>query len=93
MAMAGTNPCSLFDWAVEDFFVACQIPWPFAVSSGAAIAAGTAIGLLILLEAMPSGTRPGAGVPLTVFLADIANKKVELTVTGLVLIPRGGSAM
>ena len=81
VAIAGTNPVSLFDWFIEDFLVALQIPWEFAGGAGS-ISLGTAIGLSILLRSKPGGNRPSAGLRLFDFLAALPGKDIDLTFTG-----------
>src|SRR5690242_13023323 len=59
ISVAGTNPSSPFDWLVEDLLVREQVPWVYALLSAphAKISLGTAVGLLILQTAKPSGDR------------------------------------
>lgn len=84
IGVAGTNPTSVFDWLVEDVFVARQTPWPYAKAKapGAAIAQGTAIGLSVLQDLRPSGDRPGAGTTLEQHLAAVVSEGTRVLVTG-----------
>lgn len=84
IAVAGTNPTSVFDWMVEDLHVARQIDWRHAGghAPGAAIAMGTAIGLSILQEMRPTGDRPGAGRTLGELLKTVTSEDPSITVTG-----------
>lgn len=84
IAVAGTNPTSVFDWLVEDAFVTRQTPWPYAKerSKGAAIAQGTAIGLSVLQDSTPSGDQPGAGTTLEEHLKANTTADTRILVTG-----------
>ena len=84
VAVAGTNSSSLFDWLVEDLLVREQVPWIYAPWSapGAKISLGTAVGLVILQNAKPSGSRPNAGQTLQDFLSGLPAPDIELSVTG-----------
>jgi hypothetical protein len=82
LAVAGTNPVSLFDWLIEDALVSYQLPWPFDLSGDSKFALGTAIGLTIILDNAPSSTLPGAGKTIREFLAGLSNKKINLLVNG-----------
>ncbi|NES81636.1 MAG: lipase family protein [Moorea sp. SIO2B7] len=81
IATAGTNPISVYDWAVEDFDVSKQVDWPHRqhIRPGLhpKIAEGTNIGLNFLLEMKSNGQT------LIDFLNDLMTKenKVSLTVT------------
>lgn len=84
ISVAGTNPSSLFDWLVEDLLVREQVPWIYALLSAphAKISLGTAVGLIILQNAKPSGDRPHAGQGLRHFLSGLPAREIELDVTG-----------
>ena len=84
ISVAGTNPSSLFDWLVEDLLVREQVPWIYALLSApdAKISLGTAVGLVILQNAKPSGDRPHAGQGLRHFLSGLPSGQIELNVTG-----------
>ena len=84
ISVAGTNPSSLFDWLVEDLLVREQVPWIYASLSApdAKISLGTAVGLIILQNAKPSGDRPNAGRSLRDFLSGLPSGEIELNVTG-----------
>ena len=82
IAVAGTNPYSVFDWMIEDALVHAQLPWLFDETGGAAISLGTGIGLAILLNMIPTVDRPGAGKTLRQFLFDIEDKNIILTTAG-----------
>ncbi|HZI20135.1 MAG TPA: hypothetical protein VEY09_16240 [Pyrinomonadaceae bacterium] len=84
VAVAGTNPPSPFDWLVEDLLVREQVPWIYALFSapGAKISLGTAVGLGILQNAKPSGSRPNAGRSLQDFLSGLPSLEIDLSVTG-----------
>lgn len=76
VAMAGTNPGSLFDAGVEDMDVGKTVP--FAGAPGAWIAAGTSKGLQIL-ENM---TDPATGKTLLAFLNALPPTRANLIFTG-----------
>jgi hypothetical protein len=82
LAVAGTNPVSVFDWLIEDALVSYQLKWPFDLSGDSKFALGTAIGLTILLSNAPSSTLPGAGKTIREFLAGLSDKKINLLVNG-----------
>lgn len=83
LAIAGTNPSSLFDWLVEDGLVSVQLPWPYAVVPGARISLGAGVGLAILQNAAPGSGIPGTGTTLLEFLAGIdKTDRPSLVVTG-----------
>ena len=84
VSVAGTNPSSPFDWLVEDLLVREQVPWIYALLSApdAKISLGTAVGLVILQNAKPSGDRPNAGRSLRDFLSRLPARPIELNLTG-----------
>ena len=90
VAIAGTNPISLFDWLVNDLYVKQMISWKKVMgetkgsteaSETASIAEGTKIGLVNLLGAKPSGDHPQAGNTLVTFLLGL-QKPIKLITTG-----------
>jgi len=56
VAVRGTNPASVLDWVLGDFWVGAKVGWPSAVN-GAAVSASTALGLAVIrqLRARPHG--------------------------------------
>jgi triacylglycerol lipase len=84
VAIAGTNPYSLFDWLVEDLLVTPQIPWPSGkpFSLERRIALGTFIGLSALQTLKPGAAQPGAGTTLKEFLATQVSAPLSLAITG-----------
>jgi len=82
VAVAGTNPYSIFDWMIEDALVETQLPWLFDETAGASISLGTGIGLSILLNMIPTVDRPGSGKTLRQFLFDLEDKNILLTTAG-----------
>ncbi|HEX3045252.1 MAG TPA: hypothetical protein VHY08_10875 [Bacillota bacterium] len=83
VAIAASNPGSMFDWLVEDSLVKWQIPWIFGKAPARArISLGTAIGLFILLMAKVGNTLPGAGKSLKQFLKSLPDKKIDLCFAG-----------
>ena len=84
VAIAGTNPSSLFDWLVEDFLVLTQMKWKSGSAPGAKIALGTHIGLSILKKLRPSMGLPGGGHTLREALAASAGSEANasLWITG-----------
>lgn len=90
IAIAGTNPASLFGWAVEDFWVSKTRLWnqgrPWEsdpedqTTVGKRVSAGTSVGLRILLEDMKSNDKS-----LLDYLREQMNnasKPVSITVCG-----------
>jgi hypothetical protein len=87
VAIRGTNPPSLTTWLFQNFEVATQVPWPYAISAtpaGARIAQGTADGLQMLLTNVPAAGLPGAGLTLLQFLQGQVqlHGALDLTLTG-----------
>lgn len=82
IGIAGTNATSFFDWIWEDAFVSLQVPWIYAPLTDAKIAAGTAIGLVILQSMRPDEGVPAAGMTLWSFLETLTDKPISVTVAG-----------
>jgi hypothetical protein len=71
LAVAGTNPYSLYDWLYEDTNVSSTKPWPYSnAGSEVQIAAGIQLGLSKLQAMVASDKVPGAGKSLLDFLTD-----------------------
>ena len=80
VAVAGTNPLSLYDLMTEDFDTTLQ-PWPYPVPAGAAVprvTQGTLDGLQYLLQM----TDPATGAPLQGYLAGVRDSGATLVFTG-----------
>ena len=86
IAIAGTNPNSVYDWVVEDLHIEETVPWPYGTSPpGAAMSKGTQIALNILTSLAPRKTLPGGGTLLAQFLADYVKQQqgeLSLVTTG-----------
>ena len=85
VSIAGTNPASVFDWLVEDFFVGAQVPWAYGnppLGSQPKIAAGTFVGLTILQRLAPGPGLPGAGLLLQDFLTTAFDQAMNVITTG-----------
>ena len=75
LAVRGTNPLSLTDWAFGDFNVGTGVEWPF--DAAAHVSTSTAHGLVNLLKLVPK--------KVDVFVADLATKiAVPTWILGLV---------
>ncbi len=77
VAIAATNPYSVYDWAQEDFqtdtapaFVPLG-PDPDPSLNGAHVSAGTALGVSILTQLMPQTGQAGANTTLQDFLGTV----------------------
>lgn len=58
IAIAGTNPISLYSWIKQDFSIRKMVPWPYECGSDAKISVGTDRALKDITEKMASkGTR------------------------------------
>jgi len=83
VCVAGTNFNSAFDVLIEDLFVGRQVPWFYGhPPSGAAIAAGTFIGLSVLQVLTPGPAMPGAGQSLHDFLKGQTSQPIQLITSG-----------
>jgi hypothetical protein len=86
VAIAGTNPNSIFDWFVLDWDVGKAIRWPYgSPPADAAVAEGSWLGLQILRALKPGYGVPGTGTTLGEFLTvamRALNQQVTLNVTG-----------
>ena len=83
VAIAGTNPFSLFDWLIEDLAVGAgdQVAWPGA--AGGKISKATSTGLGVLQNMQPAAPLAGAGQRLRDFLAaQAAAGPVAINVAG-----------
>ena len=83
LAIAGTNPASIYSWLIQDFNVHSAVPWPFspdAKEKNEMLAKGTSIGIDNLNNKMPNSD----GVSIQEFIQSIANKgtPIQLHVTG-----------
>ena len=82
VAITGTNPLSLYDWFLEDFYVKKQVDWTYGEIPSdlqPKISQGTAIGLNIL-QSMES-----SGQTLLEFLSETVQNSadaIEITFTG-----------
>lgn len=76
VAIAGTNPLSAYDLAVEDLTVSPLVPWAWGAGTGASIATGTSAGVNNLLGC----TDPGTASSLSTFLAGVADAKTSTLV-------------
>ena len=83
VCVAGTNFNSVFDILIEDLFVGQQVPWFYGnPPSGAAIAAGTFIGLSVLQILTPGAAMPGAGQGVKDFLKAQASQAIQVITSG-----------
>lgn len=80
VGIAGTDPSSALDWLLEDLWVDAQVSWPGR--EGAKIAAGTALGLTILLLMKPDAGALQHGTILLDFLKTVTSTPITVTVTG-----------
>lgn len=83
VAIAGTNPASMYGWLIEDFNVYAAVPWPFAADAkekNQMISKGTEVGLQNLNNKMHDAN----GVSIQQFIQSLANKgtAIQLHVTG-----------
>lgn len=78
-AIAATNANSVFDWAVEDFWVSDKVRWQYSPARRVPwLSAATNFGIGMLLSLRD----PGTGVFLSDFLASVASPAATLVVTG-----------
>lgn len=85
LAIAGTNPCEIWDWLIEDLSVEHQVHWAYGNAPAAAkISTSAVYSLGILQGAIPCLLRKGELMHLKTFLklAVALHKKVSFTVTG-----------
>ena len=88
VAIAGTDPKSLSDWVLEDFWVWDTFPWLYGNPESSLepkISAATAVGLTTLQGITPVAGTPAQGLPLREFLRSIvseASEEVSIYVTG-----------
>ena len=88
IAIAGTNPDSISDWLIEDFWIDPLVPWPYGdphADLAPKIAKGTSTGLRSLQSMLPLSGIPGACELLIEFLhreVAAAGGEVTLHVTG-----------
>ena len=83
VGIAGTNPGSIFDWVIEDFFVIVQLPWLYGTPpAGAALSLGSFAGLIALQQLRPGPGLPGGGQTIQAFLKTIVTQPVNVTCTG-----------
>ena len=93
IAIAGTNPDSVFDWSSEDFAVSTMVSWSSVVGTNnvpanAYISTGTDTGLQILLG-MPANTGATGSPDLITALSNFL--ALESTPSGLTLAVTGHS--
>lgn len=85
IAVRGTNPSAVLDWAVEDLEVVRQVPWSWGgAPADAKISRGTSEGLKVL-QTMTAEGGPVPGKTLLQFLEDEAGRHasgLDLLVTG-----------
>lgn len=84
LAIAGTNPCEIWDWVFEDFLVGSQVRWRYGSAPATAkISASAAFSLSIVQNARPCGDLPSHGDRVKTFLkAQAASGKIDVVVTG-----------
>lgn len=85
LAIAGTNPCEIWDWVFEDFMVGHMTHWAYGnAPSAAKISAAAALSLSILHNAVPCPGIAGAGLHLKDFLRGVVAQGggVSVTVAG-----------
>lgn len=85
IAIAGTNPNSLYSWICQDFYVSKTVAWPYgSPGKGVAISTGTMNGLQALQGMVPEPSLPGAGLKLYDWLKQLAaqGKPFDLSTGG-----------
>jgi len=88
VAIAATNPYSIYDWGQEDFQTNSAVaftpvgPGPDPSLTGAHISAGTALGVNILLNLMPQAGQAQPNVTLQDFLGTVAETSKTLIFAG-----------
>lgn len=83
VGIAGTNPGSIFDWVIEDFFVGVQLPWLYGrPPAGAALSLGSFTGLTVLQFMRPGPGLPGATQTIQAFLKTVVTQPVNVTCAG-----------
>lgn len=80
VAIAATNPASIFDWVIEDGDVNSKVTWPYggACPPDTWISAGTALGVGVLRSLKDPVTHKG----LKPFLDGVRDAKASLVFTG-----------
>lgn len=84
VAIAGTNPSSIFDGLVENTLLNPLRPWPYSSPVGLSpmIANGTSIGLSILQGLKPGPKITGAGTTILEFITSKGPGRAHIDVTG-----------
>lgn len=84
LAIAGTNPCEIWDWIFEDFIVGPQVRWIYgSAPSTAKVSLSAAFSLGIVQNARPCADLPSHGQRVKTYLASqAAGGKIEVVVTG-----------
>jgi hypothetical protein len=86
LAIAGTNPCEIWDWVFEDFMVGHMTHWGYgSAPSAAKISVAAALSLSILHNGIPCPGLPGEGQHLKDFLRSVvaeSSGEVSVTVSG-----------
>jgi hypothetical protein len=85
IAIAGTNPYSVFDWLVEDAFVSRQVAWEYGnppAGLNPCLADGTHLGLSIVESMQPGPSLPGTSTTLDEFLQSLPPGALKLNVAG-----------
>jgi Lipase (class 3) len=85
IAIAGTNPSSIFDWLIENTWLNPLHIWKYGspqVALSPMIANGTSAGLNILQALKPAVPMPSAGTILVDFIQQNLNRPTRISVTG-----------
>lgn len=80
ICIAGTNPNSISDWIVEDFWVGEQVEWDYGnppAGSSTKISKGTSVGLSALQGMVPQKGMAGEGHYLREFMAAKVRETTE----------------
>lgn len=84
LAIAGTNPCEIWDWLLQDFLVNNMIHWQYGnAPAEAKISTSAAFSLSIAQNAHPCFSVPSRGKTLKQFLGEKASEgPIKVVVTG-----------